>query len=141
MKYLENLVGKIFMLELIFDYKGEERRIFVKNESYNLIGSIKDRMVFYILKKVYEKNEIKKGVFIVEVISGNIGIVFFVMGVILGYFVIIYMLDWMSEERKFLICFFGVKIILVSRKEGGFLGSIEKIKEFVKNNFDIYLFS
>ena len=24
------------MLELVFDYKGEKRRIFVKNESYNL---------------------------------------------------------------------------------------------------------
>jgi len=35
MKYLENLVGKTPMLELIFDYKGEERRIFVKNEGYN----------------------------------------------------------------------------------------------------------
>ena len=30
MKYLEKLVGKTPMLELIFDYKGEERRIFVK---------------------------------------------------------------------------------------------------------------
>ena len=35
------------MLELVFDYKGEEKRIFVKNESYNLTGSIKDRMAFY----------------------------------------------------------------------------------------------
>ncbi|EHO79433.1 hypothetical protein HMPREF9942_00131, partial [Fusobacterium animalis F0419] len=34
------------MLELVFDYKGEEKRIFVKNESYNLTGSIKDRMAF-----------------------------------------------------------------------------------------------
>ena len=50
MKYLEKLVGKTPMLELVFDYKGEERRIFVKNESYNLTGSIKDRMAFYTLK-------------------------------------------------------------------------------------------
>ena len=61
MKYLENLVGKTPMLELVFDYKGEERRIFVKNESYNLTGSIKDRMAFYTLKKAYEKGEIEKG--------------------------------------------------------------------------------
>ena len=49
------------MLELVFDYKGEEKRIFVKNESYNLTGSIKDRMAFYTLKKAYENGEIKKG--------------------------------------------------------------------------------
>ena len=61
------------------------------------------------------------------------------MGAILGHPVIIYMPDWMSEERKSLIRSFGAKIILVSRKEGGFLGSIEKTKEFAKNNPDTYL--
>ena len=69
MKYLEKLVGKTPMLELVFDYKGEERRIFVKNESYNLTGSIKDRMAFYTLKKAYEKGEIKKGAPIVEAMN------------------------------------------------------------------------
>ena len=139
MKYLENLVGKTPMLELIFDYKGEERRIFVKNESYNLTGSIKDRMAFYTLKKAYEKNEIKKGTAIVEATSGNTGIAFSAMGAILGHPVIIYMPDWMSEERKSLIRSFGAKIVLVSREEGGFLGSIEKTKEYAKNNPDTYL--
>ena len=139
MKYLENLVGKTPMLELIFDYKGEERRIFVKNESYNLTGSIKDRMAFYTLKKAYEKNEIKKGAAIVEATSGNTGIAFSAMGAILGHPVIIYMPDWMSEERKSLIRSFGAKIVLVSREEGGFLGSIEKTKEYAKNNPDTYL--
>ena len=90
MKYLENLVGKTPMLELIFDYKGEERRIFVKNESYNLTGSIKDRMAFYTLKKAYEKGEIKKGAPIVEATSGNTGIAFSAMGAILGHKVKVY---------------------------------------------------
>ena len=139
MKYLENLVGKTPMLELVFDYKGEERRIFVKNESYNLTGSIKDRMAFYTLKKAYEKGEIKKGAPIVEATSGNTGIAFSAMGAILGHPVIIYMPDWMSEERKSLIRSFGAKIVLVSREEGGFLGSIEKTKEFAKNDPDTYL--
>ena len=134
MKYLEKLVGKTPMLELIFDYKGEERRIFVKNESYNLTGSIKDRMAFYTLKKAYEKGEIKKGAPIVEATSGNTGIAFSAMGAILGHPVIIYMPDWMSEERKCLIRSLGANIVLVSREEGGFLGSIEKTKEFAKNN-------
>ena len=139
MKYLEKLVGKTPMLELIFDYKGEERRIFVKNESYNLTGSIKDRMAFYTLKKAYEKGKIKKGAPIVEATSGNTGIAFSAMGAILGHPVIIYMPDWMSEERKCLIRSLGANIVLVSREEGGFLGSIEKTKEFAKNNPDTYL--
>lgn len=61
------------------------------------------------------------------------------MGAILEHPVIIYMPDWMSEERKSLIRSFGAKIVLVSREEGGFLGSIEKTKEFARNNPDTYL--
>ena len=97
MKYLENLVGKTPMLELIFDYKGEARRIFVKNESYNLTGSIKDRMAFYTLKKAYEKGEIKKGAPIVEATSGNTGIAFSAMGAILGHKVYIQLIQEITK--------------------------------------------
>ena len=97
MKYLENLVGKTPMLELVFDYKGEERRIFVKNESYNLTGSIKDRMAFYTLKKTYEKGEIKKGAPIVEATSENTGIAFSAMGAILGHKVYIQLIQEITK--------------------------------------------
>lgn len=139
MKYLEHLIGRTPMLELALDYKGEERRIFVKNESYNLTGSIKDRIALYTLKTAYEKGEITKGAPIVEATSGNTGIAFSAMGAILGHPVIIFMPDWMSEERKHLLRSLGAEIVLVSREEGGFLGSIEKTKEFAKKNPNTYL--
>ena len=63
------------------------------------------------------------------------------MGAILGHPVIIYMPDWMSEERKSLIRSLKANIVLVSREEGGFLESIEKTKEFAKNNPNTYLSS
>ena len=85
------------MLELVFDYKGEEKRIFVKNESYNLTGSIKDRMAFYTLKKTYEKGEIKKGAPIVEATSENTGIAFSAMGAILGYKVYIQLIQEITK--------------------------------------------
>ena len=85
------------MLELVFDYKGEEKRIFVKNESHNLTGSIKDRMAFYTLKKAYEKGEIKKGAPIVEATSENTGIAFSAMGAILGYKVYIQLIQKITK--------------------------------------------
>ena len=85
------------MLELVFDYKGEEKRIFVKNESYNLTGSIKDRMAFYTLKKAYEKGEIKKGAPIVEATSGNTGIAFSAMEAILGHKVYIQLIQEITK--------------------------------------------
>lgn len=54
------------------------------------------------------------------------------MGAILGHPVIIFMPDWMSEERKHLLRSLGAEIVLVSREEGGFLGSIEKRKNLRK---------
>lgn len=138
-EYLEKLVGKTPLLEIRFEYKGEERRIFVKNETYNLTGSIKDRMAFYTLKKAYENGEIKVNSPIVEATSGNTGIAFSAIGAILGHPVTIFMPEWMSEERKALIRSFGADIILVSREEGGFLGSIEKTKDFAIKNANTYL--
>ena len=37
--------------------------------------------------------------------------------------------DWMSRERIALIASFGASIVLVSRAEGGFLGSIRLSEE------------
>ena len=47
------LVGNTPMLEIMYRYKKDCRRIFVKCEHYNLTGSIKDRMALYILQKAY----------------------------------------------------------------------------------------
>ncbi len=138
-EYISKLIGNTPMLEITFEYKGEERKIYAKNESYNLTGSIKDRLAYYTLKKAYEKNEIKEGDFIVEATSGNTGIAFSAMGAILNHPVRIFMPNWMSEERKSLIRSLGADIILVSREEGGFLGSIQKTKDFKKENPNTYL--
>lgn len=138
-EYLSKLIGNTPMLEITLDYKGEERKIYAKNESYNLTGSIKDRLAYYTLKKAYEKGEIQKGSSIVEATSGNTGIAFSAMGAILGHPVTIFMPDWMSEERKSLIRSLGANIVLVSREEGGFLGSIQKTKDFLEKNPNTYL--
>ena len=61
---------------------------------------------------------------IIEATSGNTGIAFSAIGRALGHPVTIFMPDWMSQERKNLIRSLGAKIRLVSKEEGGFLGSI-----------------
>jgi cysteine synthase A len=60
----------------------------------------------------------------VEATSGNTGISFSALGRALGYPVAIFMPDWMSTERISLITSLGAEVHLVSREEGGFLGSI-----------------
>ncbi len=126
---IKNMISDTPLLEISFIYKGKERRIFAKAEYYNLSGSIKDRVAYYILKKAYESGAIHKGDTIVEATSGNTGIAFSAMAAYLGHPMIVYMPDWMSEERINLMKSYGADVITVSREEGGFLGSIAKCEE------------
>ena len=126
------MIGHTPLLEISFRYRGGTRRIFAKAESYNLSGSIKDRVAYHILKKAYEQGTIHPGDRIVEATSGNTGIAFSAMGSYLGHPVIIYMPDWMSKERINLMQSYGAEVRLVSHEEGGFLGSIAKTEELAK---------
>ena len=77
--------------------------LFVKLESQNPGGSIKDRPVKYILD-VYERDGyLKKGNTIIEATSGNTGISLAMMCAERGYKCIIVMPIDMSEERKKMI--------------------------------------
>lgn len=135
---LEGLIGNTPMLVLKLKYKGKDRTIYAKAEHYNFTGSIKDRMAYYILKHELEAGRLRPGMCIKEATSGNTGIAFSAIGASLGMKVSILMPDWMSEERKKLIRSYGADIQLVSREEGGFLGSIAICEESA-DDADCYL--
>lgn len=121
---LSSMIGKTPLLAIDYRYKGAVRTIYAKAEYLNFTGSIKDRMAFYILKKAYVQGRLKPGDHIVEATSGNTGIAFSGIGRAMGHPVTIFMPNWMSAERINLIKSFGAQIRLVSKEEGGFLGSI-----------------
>lgn len=123
------LIGKTPLLELKLRYKGEKRKVYAKLESYNLSGSIKDRVAYYVLRNAYETGGIHPDDIIVEATSGNTGIAFSAVGRYLGHRVIIFMPDWMSRERQVLMKSYGAEVRLVSKDEGGFLGSIQMTEE------------
>ncbi len=126
---LSTLVGNTPLLEINFKYKGEERKIYAKAENLNMTGSIKDRMALHILGNAIKSGKLKPGARIAEATSGNTGISIAAIGRALGHPVTIFMPDWMSDERKNLIRSFGSEIRLVSKEEGGFLGSIKMAED------------
>ncbi len=138
-RHLWHLIGNTPMLEITYRYKNKCRRLFVKCEHYNLTGSIKDRMALYIIQKAYEHNLIKPSDIIVEATSGNTGISFSAIGRALGHEVKIIMPDWLSRERTDIIRSLGAEVILVSKEEGGFLGSIEMSRIMAGENNNIFL--
>lgn len=135
MNKFDELAGMISgtpLLAINVKYKGKPVTIYAKAEYYNLSGSIKDRVAYYILKKAYETGELKEGDIIAEATSGNTGIAFCAAGTYLKHRVVIYMPDWMSSERIRLMESFGAEVRPVSKEEGGFLGSIAMTEELGK---------
>lgn len=130
---LESLIGNTPLLEIDLRYRGENRRIYAKAEHLNMTGSIKDRMVLHIVSEGYRSGALTEGERIVEATSGNTGIAFSAIGRALGHPVTVFMPDWMSSERIDLIKALGAQIVLVSKSEGGFLGSIERAEEMCVN--------
>lgn len=138
-KNVKHMIGNTPLLAVHFTFRGAPRVIYAKAENVNLTGSIKDRMAFYILKKAYQDEQIQPGDTIVEATSGNTGISIAAIGRALGHPVVIYMPDWMSQERVALIRSLGATIVPVSRSQGGFLGSIQMTEEFAKEKPGVFL--
>ena len=138
-RHLWHMVGNTPMLELHYTYKTKPSKIYVKCEHYNLTGSIKDRMALYIMHKAYCEGHIKPGDTIMEATSGNTGIAFSAIGKALGHNVKIVMPNWLSKERMDIIKSLGAEIVLVSKEEGGFLGSIKICNEMSEIDDSIFL--
>jgi len=136
---LRHLVGNTPLVAIRCRYRGQRRVIHAKVESYNLTGSIKDRMALHILRCAHASGQLAPGATIAEATSGNTGIAFSAIGRALGHPVKIYMPDWMSQERVMLIRSFGADIVPVAREEGGFLGSIRLTQELAALRGDVFL--
>lgn len=138
-EHLWHLVGNTPMLALNYTYQGTAGKIYVKCEHYNLTGSIKDRIALFTLANAYKNDQIKPGDTIVEATSGNTGIAFAAIGKAMGHPVKIIMPNWLSKERIDIIRSLGAEVILVSKEEGGFLGSIKMAENMAAQDHTIFL--
>ena len=135
MDKIKELIGNTPLIKIKYKYKGMENYIYTKLEYYNLTGSIKDRIVYYILNKAIKEGKLKSGMPLVEATSGNTGISLSAIGAYLKYPVYIFMPDWVSKERLELMKLNGANVILVSKEDGGFKKCVEFAKEFsLRNN-------
>lgn len=101
----------------------EVNGIYAKLECVNPTGSVKDRMVKYILEESERNGLLIPGQIIIEATSGNTGIALAYFGREMGHPVVIVMPRNMSEERKQKISDLGAELILCS--EGSFSEAAE----------------
>ena len=140
---IDKLIGNTPMIKINYRYKGIIKSIYTKLEYYNLTGSIKDRVAYYMIKKAKEDKTILEGTPIIEATSGNTGISLSAIGQYYKHPVYIFMPNWVSNERLKIMKLHGATVKLFSKAEGGFKRCIEEAKRLAKeiNGFYIDQFS
>lgn len=126
------LIGNTPLVKINYKYQGKQKRIYAKLEYFNLTGSIKDRVAYYILENAKKCGELKEKMPIVEATSGNTGISLAALGAYYDHPVYIFMPDWVSKERLELMKSFGANIILISKEGGGFIRCVEEAKKMAE---------
>ena len=111
--------------------------IIAKLESFNPLGSVKDRIGLAMIRSAEEKKMIDASTTIIEPTSGNTGIALAFICAARGYKLILTMPDSMSIERRKMLQFFGAKLILTPKKHGmtGAMKKAKEIKNQIKNSF------
>lgn len=125
-------IGNTPMIKIQYKYKERINFIYAKLEYYNLTGSIKDRVAYYMIQNAKKRGVLKEGQPIIEATSGNTGISLAALGAYYKHPVHIFMPDWVSKERIKIMESYNAKVTLVSREQGGFKRAIQEAKKLAQ---------
>ncbi len=86
--------------------------LFVKVESFNPMGSVKDRMALATIEAAEASGELQPGQTVIEATSGNTGIGLAMVCAVKGYPLVVTMAESFSLERRKILRFLGAKVVL-----------------------------
>jgi cysteine synthase A len=111
-------IGNTPLIRLNRLTKGLDAEVLAKLESFNPMGSVKDRIGLAMIEEAERQGKIKEGTVIVEPTSGNTGIALAAVCAARGYKLTLVMPETMSIERRKLLKAFGAELILTPGPEG-----------------------
>lgn len=111
----------------------EHVTLYVKVESFNPGGSVKDRLALAIILDAEQRGLLKPGDTIVEATSGNTGVALAMVAAARGYKFVATMVETFSIERRKLMRAYGAKVILTPAAERG-SGMVRKARELAKQH-------
>lgn len=138
-KSYKELIGNtpLFELSNLKEKLNLKARVFVKLENMNPGASVKDRASLYMIQKAIDSGLINEDTTIIEATSGNTGIGAAAICASMNLKCIIIMPENMSVERIKILRQLGATVILTD-KESGMKGSIERLEEIkanIKNHY------
>ena len=104
--------------------------VYVKDEAFNPMGSVKDRLALGIIEDAERRGTLKPGQTVIEVTSGNTGIGLAMVCAVKGYPLVVVMGENFSIERRKLMRFLGAKVVLTPAALRG-MGANAKAEELV----------
>jgi cysteine synthase len=107
--------------------------VYGKLESFNPMGSVKDRMARAVIEAAERSGELKPGQTVIEATSGNTGIGLAMVCAQKGYPLVVTMAESFSVERRRLLRFLGAKVVLTPASEKG-TGMLEKAIELAERH-------
>ena len=105
--------------------------LYVKIESFNPMGSVKDRLALGVIEDAERRGTLRPGQTVVEATSGNTGIGLAMVCAQKGYPLVVVMAENFSVERRKMMRFLGAKVVLTpaALKGSGMLGKATELAE------------
>ena len=140
MKVVNNiaeLIGETPLVKLNKVISTTGADVYVKLESMNPSGSVKDRAAYNMIIEAEKSGELKAGSTIIEPTSGNTGIGLAMNAAARGYKAIFVMPDNATKERISLMRAYGAEVVLTpsSERMPGSIKKAESLAEKIENSF------
>jgi len=132
------LVGRTPVVRLRRITPPDAAAVWLKLESFNPGGSVKDRAALGMIRAAEEAGMLRPGSTIVEPTSGNTGIALAMIAAVRGYRLVLVMPETMSIERRRLLAAYGAELVLTPGEEG-MAGAVKRAQELLAQNPDWFM--
>ena len=133
-----DLVGYTPVVRLNRIVPAGSAKVYVKLESANPGGSVKDRIALSMIQDAEKRGVLKPGNVLLEATSGNTGIGLAFIAATKGYKITLVMPDTMTQERRALLKAYGAELVLTPGS-GGMKAAVDKAQELADADSNYFL--